>query len=241
MNQKIKFIIFLILFILPVCLLAETFDVSIKYLGLTVVKVSITNQDSTLSVNARSTFIASIASNMDNYYRSIYSGNFLPFSYEKHIDQGDYQEDRVIRYNRQTLTAARVSNISPQSNCEYPINKESRDFFSALFYLRKAIDEPSGEFWVDANKLIWKVDYTVLEKEKISTKLGKKQAIKVKINFRNYLQEEKENTDMLTNNLVSEDRSLIFWFSDDEQRLPLKAKFMMKPFAVVWKLNSYTE
>jgi len=221
--------------------MAETFEISIKYLGLPVVKVSMTNQDSTLVVNARSTFIASIASNMDNYYRSIYSGNFLPSSYEKHIDQGDYQEDRVIRYNRKILSATRVSNISPQHNCEYPIKQESRDFFSALFYLRKAIDEPSGELWVDANKLIWKVDYKVLKKEKISTKLGKKKAIKVKINFTNYLQTEKENTDMLTNNLVSEDRSLIFWFSDDEQRLPLKAKFMMKPFAVVWKLNSYTE
>ena len=59
--------------------------------------------------------------------------------------------------------------------------------------------------------------------------------------FFNYLNDEKERSDMLTNNLVNEERSLVFWFSDDEQRLPLKAKFKMKPFAVVWKLNSYTE
>jgi len=239
MNPKNKLIIF-ILFIIPVFLLAETIDLSIKYLGFSVVNVTMINEDSTLTVNARSTFIASIASDMDNSYRSVYAGNFLPVTYEKNIDQGDYFEDRIIEYNRQTLTAKRVSNISPDRNCEYPINTESRDFFSALFYLRHAIDEQTGELWVDANKLIWRVEYSVVGKDRISTKFGKKSAIKVKLNFQNYLNEEKERSDMLTNNLVNEERSLLFWFSDDEQRLPLKAKFMMKPFAVVWKLNSYT-
>ena len=85
------------------------------------------------------------------------------------------------------------------------------------------------------------MNYSVEGKEKISTKFGKKNAIKVKMNFYNHLNGEKERSDMLTNNLVNEERSLLFWFSDDEQRLPLKAKFIMKPFAVVWKLNSYTK
>ena len=238
MNQKFKFITFLLL-LTPILLLAETFDLSIKYLGITAVKVSIVNNDSVLSVNAKATPIASIASNMDNSYKSIYSGNFLPILYQKLIDQGDYYEDRIIKYNRDMQTANRVSNISPDRNCEYPINPESRDFFSALFYLRKALDEPSGELWVDANRLIWKVNYKVIGKETISTKLGKMQAIKVELNLQNYLNKEKERSDMLTNNLVNPERALIFWFSDDEQRLPLKAKFMMNPFAVIWKLNSY--
>ena len=240
MNQKYRSIALILLFI-PVLLLAETFDLSIKYLGVSVVKVSMVNEDSTLIVNAKSTFIASIASNMNNSYRSVYTDNFLPKTYEKHIDQGDYFENRIIEYNRQTLTATRKSNISPDRNCEYPIKPESRDFFSALFYLREAIDEPIGELWIDANKLIWQVKYSVVGKEIISTKLGKKEAIKVEMNFYNYLNGDKERSDMLTNNLVTEDRTLLFWFSDDEQRLPLKAKFLMKPFAVVWKLNSYTK
>lgn len=238
MNKKLIILIFLLI---PVLLLAEIFDISIKYLGFSVVKVTVTNKDSILIVNARSTFIASIASNMDNSYRTVYSGNFLPSKYEKHIDQGDYFEDRIIEYNRQTLTAKRISNISPERNCEYTIKPQSRDFFSALFYLREAINDPAGELWIDANKLIWRVEYSIVGKEEISTAFGKKRAIKVKMNFHNYLNEEKDRSDMLTNNLVNEERSLIFWFSDDEQRLPLKAKFMMKPFAVVWKLNSYTK
>jgi hypothetical protein len=238
MNQKYKSITFILL-LTPVLLLAETFDLSIKYLGITAVKVSIINKDSVLTINAKATPIASIASNMNNSYKSIYSGNFLPVKYQKLINQGDYYEDRIIKYNRDMQTAKRLSNISPDRNCEYSINPESRDFFSALFYLRKALDEPSGELWVDANRLIWKVNYKVIGKETISTKLGKIQTIKVELNFINYLDKEKERSDMLTNNLVNPDRVLIFWFSDDDQRLPLKAKFMMKPFAVVWKLNSY--
>ena len=238
MNQKYKSITFILL-LTPVLLLAETFDLSIKYLGITAVKVSIINKDSVLTINAKATPIASIASNMNNSYKSIYSGNFLPVKYQKLINQGDYYEDRIIKYNRDMQTAKRLSNISPDRNCEYSINPESRDFFSALFYLRKALDEQSGELWVDANRLIWKVNYKVIGKETISTKLGKIQTIKVELNFINYLDKEKERSDMLTNNLVNPDRVLIFWFSDDDQRLPLKAKFMMKPFAVVWKLNSY--
>ena len=238
MNQKYKSITFILL-LTPVLLLAETFDLSIKYLGITAVKVSIVNKDSVLTINAKATPIASIASNMDNFYKSVYSGNFLPIQYQKLINQGDYYEDRIIKYNRDMHTAKRISNISPDRNCEYPINLESRDFFSALFYLRKALDEQSGELWVDANRLIWKVNYKVIGKETISTKLGEIQAIKVELNFQNYSNKEKERSDMLTNNLVNPERALIFWFSDDDQRLPLKAKFMMKPFAVVWKLNSY--
>ena len=238
MNQKYKVITFLLL-LTPILLLAETFDLSIKYLGITAVKVSIVNKDSVLTINAKATPIASIASNMDNFYKSVYSGNFLPIQYQKLINQGDYYEDRIIKYNRDMQTAKRLSNISPDRNCEYSINPESRDFFSALFYLRKALDEPSGELWVDANRLIWKVNYKVIGKETISTKLGEIQAIKVELNFQNYSNKEKERSDMLTNNLVNPERALIFWFSDDDQRLPLKAKFMMKPFAVVWKLNSY--
>ena len=46
---------------------------------------------------------------------------------------------------------------------------------------------------------------------------------------------------MLTNNLVDEGKHLLFWFSDDEKRIPLRAEFNMKPFPVVWELENYEE
>ena len=46
---------------------------------------------------------------------------------------------------------------------------------------------------------------------------------------------------MLTNNLVNDEKSLYFWFTADEQHIPVKAKFAMKPFPVIWKLDSYKD
>ncbi|MCF7859063.1 MAG: DUF3108 domain-containing protein [Candidatus Cloacimonetes bacterium] len=215
-------------------------NLSIKYLGVSVVNVNVTNIDSTLFVNARATFIASIAANMNNNYISHYSGAYLPTVYIKKIDQGDYFEDRTTTYDRQKLEAQRISKLGPEQNCLYPIMPESRDFFSALFYLRTVLDEPRGELWVDANKLIWKVNYKIVGYETISTKLGRKQAIKLEITFNNYSKGVKERSDMLTNNLVDEDKVLEIWFSNDDLKLPIKAKFIMAPFPVTWKLNSYT-
>jgi len=65
------------------------------------------------------------------------------------------------------------------------------------------------------------------------------EAVKVKLTFQKISKGEEENSDMLTNNLVNEKRALYFWLSNDERKIPLKAKFMMKPFSVTWKLENY--
>jgi len=99
--------------------------------------------------------------------------------------------------------------------------------------------QDKGEIWLDANALIWKAKYEITGKEELNTELGSLEAIKVKFTFKQISKGEKENSDMLTNNLVNEDRSLLFWFSNDERKIPLKSKFLMKPFAVTWKMEKY--
>lgn len=240
MKLKIKLtILFLILF--TAFLSAEEIELAIKYLGISVVKVKMTNVDNRLSVHARSTSIASIASKMDNLYIIDYTDDYLPVKYTKRINQKKYAEDRETIYNRKIKKAERISFIDPTKSCEYPINETSRDFFSSLFFLRNAIDNREGEVWLDANKLIWKSYYKKIGEEVIKTPLGKLNSIKVQISFERISNQEKERSDMLTNNLVNEEKSLIFWFSDDERRIPLKAKFIMKPFSVVWKIKNYKE
>ncbi|MCF7884181.1 MAG: DUF3108 domain-containing protein [Candidatus Cloacimonetes bacterium] len=216
-------------------------ELSIRYIGLPVVNVEMTDVNNTITVKAKATKIASIAAKMDNTYISHYSDNYLPNSYKKIIHQKDYHENRVTEYFRATKTAKKTSYINYDKNKVFPINSESRDFFSSLFYLRTVCDQPFGELYLDANSLIWKANYKNLGKELINTELGKLNAIKIKLTFQKISDKETENTDMLTNNLVTEEKSLIFWFSDDERHIPLKAKFMMKPFAVVWKLENYSE
>jgi hypothetical protein len=240
MKLKIRItVLFLIFF--TAFLSAEEIELAIKYLGISVVKVKMTKVNNKLTVHARSTSIASIASKIDNLYIIDYTDNYLPVKYTKKINQKKYTEDRETIYYRKIRKAERTSFIDPAKSCEYPINEASRDFFSSLFFLRNAIDNIEGEILLDANKLIWKAYYKKIGEEIIKTPLGKLNSIKVQISFERITNQEKERSDMLTNNLVNEEKSLIFWFSDDERRIPLKAKFIMKPFSVVWKIENYKE
>lgn len=237
MMKKISFLLLLVLCVY--LLSAETLTLTIHYLGLPVVNVSMTDNGRSINVKAKATKIASIAAKMDNTYISDYTDNYLPLSYRKIIKQKGYWEDRNTHYDRSSFTAIRESFLSDSKNKKYQIKSESRDFFSALYFLRTVCENDSGELWLDANALIWKANYKLLGKEKISTKIGKIDALKMELTFVQISSGEKENTDMLTNNLVNEEKSLLFWFSDDERHIPLKAKFVMKPFSVLWKLESY--
>ena len=220
---------------------AEEFVIDIKYFGLTVVRADITMSNDVLSISARSTGIASIASRMNNTYEILLDDVMLPISYKKVINQRKYKENRIIFYDRSNSVAKRKSFLDPANNKIYPVKHNSRDFFSALFFWREHQDQDSGEFWLDASGLIWKAKYVKLENEIIKTGLGKMNCSKFLLNCQKISEEESEWSDMLTNNLVNEKVPLIFWFSDDDLKLPVKIKFKMSPFPVIWQLKSYYE
>ena len=220
-------------------LFSQEFNLSVRYLGFPVVRVKIIDDDRELKVTAKATTIASIAASMDNTYISQYTGDYLPTAFRKIIKQKGYAEDRIISYDRTNLIASQTSYINADLSYEYPINLFSRDFFSALFSLRGKLDKTDGELWLDANSLIWKATFKIVKKEIIKTAFGKIETIKVKIDFYNIKGLEKERSDMLTNNLVTEEKSLYFWFTSDEHHIPVRAKFEMKPFPVIWTLDSY--
>lgn len=235
MSKKNFLIIFLLTF--SSLIFAEHLQMSIRYLGLKVVKVDIIDHSGNLTVTAKATGLGSIASSMDNLYMSEYKGEYLPEKYHKIISQKDYSENRIITYDRNALKAVRKSKLL-KDDLQYPIMPDIRDFFSALFYIRKHLDEPLM-IYLDANSLIWKAEYKVVKKEIINTILGKQEAFVVEVTFQKVSQTARERSDMLTNNLVNEDNVLTLWISDSDERLPLKAKYNMKPFAVYWILDAY--
>ncbi len=239
--MKIKLILFILLSLYFLGLQCEKLSITIKYLGLNAVYVSMEDSGRELTVEARSSALASIASGLENTYSIVYENDFLPLTYAKFIVQKDYNESRITTYDRVQQTACRTSFIDSTRNCKYPIHPEARDFFSALFYLRRNLDEEGGTLWLDANKLIWEAEYQVVGREMIRSFRGKEQTILVKLEFNRISDTEKERSDMLTNNLVSEDNALYIWFSADGERIPLKAKFAMKPFSVIWKVTDYEE
>ena len=133
-----------LLFILGNSLCAtEKIHLTIRYLGLPVVRVKMIDDGEEIRVTAKATTIASIAASMDNKYFSTYSDDYLTERYRKIINQRGYHEDRITMYDRDGSVARRTSYILPERDREYPIVKDSRDFFSALFYLREMVNTQS--------------------------------------------------------------------------------------------------
>ena len=236
--MRIRNLLIILLLALSSFAFGEHLQMSIRYLGFKVVKVDMIYYDSLLTVTAKAIGLGSIASRMDNQYQINYHGEFLPNEYHKVIYQKDYTENRIIGYDRNNLKADRKSLLSKELDFQYPIMPESRDFFSALYYIRTHLKNPSV-IYLDANSLIWKAEYKVLKKEYINSVLGKQDAFVVEIKFQKISQAARQRSDMLTNNLVNEDNVLTLWISDTEDRLPLKARYSMKPFSVYWVLDAY--
>ena len=234
-----KLLINLIFWAILSLAVAEELELHIKYLGIPMVKVNIVDEQNTITTKANAVGLAGIVAKMNNTYISSYNGEYLTTKYSKYIFQKDYTEERQTNYFREQKLAERI-NFKPRKEIvNYPINEQSRDFFAALFYLRKIDDITNGNLWLDANKSIWKTHYEKVGNEKIKTIFGKINTIMVKLTFEKISTLPKENTDMLTNNLVNEEKSLLLWFSSDNERIPVRAEFMMRPFPVVWELKKY--
>jgi len=216
----------------------ENMQLSIRYLGIPVVNVSLKTSSDSLLVHAESTALASLAADMNNSYIINYEDNFLPKTYKKIIKQKDYQENRVTSYNRKEQIASRISSIDSTKNVHYTILPDTRDFFSALTYLRYSHQE-SGTIILDANMLLWTAKFKLLKNETLKTNLGKIKCSKYIVEFTKLIGDERERSDMLTNNLVDEEKELYLWVTNDKNRIPVKAKFHMNPFSVYWHLTEY--
>jgi hypothetical protein len=220
---------------------AENFKISIRYLSLPVVKVQMENTDNHLVVKAKATGLATIATKMNNYYEIKHDTLFYPIYYYKKIEQSDYSEHKTISYNRLENIALEENFITDKKK-NYNIHHECRDFFSSLFFLRTQLSEhDSGELWLDANSLIWKVSWEKLALEKLKTFNGQQKTFKIRLRFEKIGTGGKQRSDMLTHNLVNEENDLFFWFTAENFALPVKAVFAMKPFPVVWILDEYQE
>jgi hypothetical protein len=242
-NLRSSSFIFLILlsFLSLGNLYGETYQYKITCLGIRVVDINISNYfnkvNGILQVNADSHLITSIFPYVHNTYLTHYEDGFLPKTYEKHIDQKKYTENRICTYNRENKSAILYDRLK-EENIKYQIMPESRDFFSALLYIANHLEQ-KDDIWLDANRLIWKASYEIEGRDVLKTSLGKLPAVRIKMRFHKVSTEPKENTDMLTNQLVNEDNTLYLWISDDERHLPLKAKYERKPFPVYWEILKF--
>jgi hypothetical protein len=206
--------------------------------------VCLTTADSmqTISVNASTRGIFTAFYKLENQYTSTCGIDFSPIKYEKNIIQKDFQEKRVITFNHKDLIARskdmlNYPEITPDS---IQIRKNTYDIFSALFAIREKLPKDTCSFYCLANSNVWKIRFKFLDRETLCLQTQEKKALKYLVQFEQMLDNKDiARTDILTNNLFSENHYLIFWFSDDDNYIPLKARYGMFPFSVYWQLEIY--
>lgn len=234
-----KCLIWILFFQVVSSLFAEKMEFSINYLSVSIANVVFYQNEKQINVHANSTKITQfLADTIDNSYIIKYEKEFLPISYQKRINQKKFKEESLTEFRHDY---AIYHDLITNQKSNYQSIPNRRDFFSALYYLRKQNLHQNQVFNLDANKNPWICEVEFLKKEKLKTILGKKNTYKVKLNFKKNGQFKKGKSDILTNNLVSESNSLYFWFTDDELQIPVKAEYTSSPFSVTWLLTKYIE
>ncbi|MBW6516217.1 MAG: DUF3108 domain-containing protein [Candidatus Cloacimonetes bacterium] len=215
------------------------FTFAIRYLGLKVADVRLndtrTQNEGRIDVIAKSVSLGNILFKINNKYSVEYQRDYIPYSYSKSIEQKNFtQEKTTLWFPLEKRMEIKVDNTLA-SHFHYE-EEQFHDFFSALLYIRDHIvsKEPQ-DIYIYANSNFWVAQISKLGEDKI----GKRNTIKYSINFQQSSNNQKQRSDVLTNNIIKEDNTLYLWFTDDDERLPLQAEYDTSPFSVFWTLESY--
>ena len=221
----------------------EKLHVTISYLSLptATAEIKLEKRDSLqiISATAASKGIVTAIYKVDNKYISTCDLNFIPINYEKEILQKNFQEKKIVQYNHDKSIAKTIDFIN-NTKISYPVESPTYDIFSLLFAVRDMLPFEYNSFYCLANYDVWNVDIKVIGNEVLEFKSGKFECIKYLAKFKKVLDNNIiSRTDMLTNNLFNEKNNLIFWYSNDENHIPIKAKYVMFPFSLHWNLEEY--
>ncbi len=215
---------------------AETLNYNIRYAGLNVVSISFKDSCNTLEINAQTSSLVALFNQFEYKFVDKYTASYLPSSRHKLIKQHDYQENRLIKYNHKELIATRTSIIDTQCNKSYPILADTRDFFCALYHLRRIDLTKTYRFSVDANGTILRAKAKIVGTETISIAGHNFKVDIVEVSIED-TSDIRERSDMLTNNIFKDNKKLSIWFTRDKKRLPVLTKYQGWPFSTWWQLD----
>ncbi len=221
----------------------EQLTFKMEYLNLSVATLNFQIVDSApnnyhLKVHARATRSASLLFKLDNVYETYFDkNNFLPFKIVKQIRQKNIQHELNIHFEHHKNKASLGDSIS------WSIPGDCYDYFSMLYFLRdqKLKSGDSISFHLDSEYLISKVKATVLcDNEIVRVPAGKFQSIKLNLKFSAITNTPRPwRTDLLTNRLAAPGSKITIWFSNDENRLPLKIVYHQSRVKTQIVLDSY--
>jgi hypothetical protein len=150
--------------------------------------------------------------------------DFQPVRFEKHAREGRYESDEVEEFDL-------ARRIGSWRDARTPLPERVQDLISSFYYLRTQPLVPGKAVHVDlySRGKIYKLSAVVLGRERVETGAGVFEAFRVQPQLR-----EDE---------AAEDRNrgnLFLWFSDDDRRLPVMARTVLKIGSVTARLKSVT-
>ena len=134
---------------------------------------------------------------INNTYEINYSEDYLPLIYKKQINQVKFRENSITTYKQNSATY--YDSISKIEDF-YQTEQDSREIFTALFYIRYLNLKEKQTINIDVNRNLWKVETKFVNYSTLNSPIGKKQCFLIKLSFKKVLYRNDYKSDILSNN-----------------------------------------
>lgn len=219
------FLLILICLALSVCCLnASRTEYLIRTSGIKVASLEIDHDKANKSVQFRikSLNVSKLFPRLDNLYTVDYDASFQPRTFTRVIDQETLTETVTTAYDRK-LNIASLRKSSQTNSVTYPIENESRDFFSfVLLVMQNRLSK--GSFPIDGNGKIWSAELEYLGDEAIRTSLGKFNTSVYEIKLSPRSEEKTPYVDMISHNILDPEVTIQLWIADQQTTVKAIAK-----------------
>lgn len=158
----------------------------------------------------------------DIYETYVNPKNLTPYLHKREINEGGYYKkmqynfDKGLNKVKSVKTKRRKDGTFWDEKKNFSIGAKTNDIVTTIYYIRnldihKAAIGSSDTFTILFDNEETKMKLTLIGKETISTKIGKKECYKLSIS--------------LNNNVLSGENNNLLWLTADANKIPVFAKF----------------
>lgn len=158
----------------------------------------------------------------DIYETYVNPNTLAPYLHKREINEGGYYKKMQYNFNKSTNTVKSVKTKRRKDggfwdeNKNLTISSSTNDIVTTIYYIRnldihKAPIGSSDSFTILFDNEETRMKMTLLGKETIATKIGKKECYKIAIS--------------VDSNILSGSNSNILWLTADANKIPVYAKF----------------
>lgn len=228
--------------------IGECNDYKLTYLSISAVSISLSIPE-IVQVNNKKAYRIVAVSKTTSFFSQFYSlenkyetlvdvETGLPLQYHKYIAQKTIRQELMTQYDHSKNTAHYEGGKFPEA-LDIPVQEKTHNFFSMIYSLRRESLQVGQTYRMnlDVETEPWKVEATVVQKEKIEAVDREWEAFKVEFKFIPTQEEiKRKKTDILTRRLATSKTRLFFWIAVDAPHPFLKIEFEMSPFSAYTKL-----